>query len=307
MFALNNRDFLVINRTFGFAVGVSLSLCFISMDWGGMRNFLIFCSSLGKIFPPYFGLVITILFFATVGVYGVFIGGHTHSVVDMFNSFFGFSIDKIRIIGNVETSEVDVIRLLELDKSESVLSFDGIKIQKNLLALPWIAHAEIHRLYPDTIEIRLIERDPYAIWQDNNNLSLIDKNGNVIVAVKNTKFMHLPILIGKNANKEIKSFEKLLAFSGIAQFVKAYNWVSERRWNLHLYNGITIKLPEEGLNIALSNLLELQDKYKILDRDISVIDMRLPDRMAIRLTTGSFIDRQEIIERRNQELSRSGQ
>ncbi|WP_244668457.1 cell division protein FtsQ/DivIB [Candidatus Liberibacter africanus] len=245
-----------------------------------------------------------VFFCAIVGVYGIFIGGHTRYVINFIDSFIGFSIDKVRIIGNVETLEGDVIRCLELNRSTSLISFDAVKIQNNLLSLPWIANAEIHKVYPDTIEIRLTERIPYAIWQNNSSLYLIDKNGYVISSLKNTRFSYLPMLIGENINKAIRSFEKLSTIEEITKLVKSYHWVAERRWDLHLYNGIIIKLPEEKFDTAISNILELQDKYKILDRDISIIDMRLPDRLAIRLTVGSFIDRQDIVDKRNLELNR---
>ncbi|MEG8099037.1 cell division protein FtsQ/DivIB [Candidatus Liberibacter brunswickensis] len=304
MFALNHR-YLVINRRFGFAIGISLSL-YCMLGLGEMRNFLNFCSLLEKILPPYFGVVLFVFFVAISGIYGVFVGGHTNTVINIIDSFIGFSIKKIRMLGNVETSEVDIIRCLNLRSSTSLISFEAVKTQKNLLSLPWIDNAEIHKIYPDTIEIRLVERNPFAIWQNNSNFYLIDKNGRVISLLDNTRFSHLPVLVGKNIEQAIKSFEKLSTIGSITKLVKAYNWISERRWDLHLHNGIIIKLPEENFNTAISNILELQDKYKILDRDISVIDMRLPDRLTIRLTMGSFIDRQEIVDTRNKELNRIG-
>jgi len=58
--------------------------------------------------------------------------------------------------------------------------------------------------------------------------------------------------------------------------------VGERRWNLQLKNGITVMLPEGHEEIALKKLHELQVNQAILDRPLVFIDLRLPDRLALR-------------------------
>ncbi|MBY7649808.1 MAG: cell division protein [Candidatus Liberibacter europaeus] len=303
MYALSDRYYLAFNTLLSFSIVMSF-LFYIGWGLEDMRAFLNFCFFLEKIFPPYSGIAFTILFFSIVGIYGFLVGGNTRLSTDMLGYIYDFSIEKIRIIGNVETSEVDIIRCLGVNWNKSLISFDAAIVQNNLLKLPWISHAEIHRIYPNTIEIRIKERDPYAIWQRDANFFLIDKDGDIIESFSNAKFSYLPKLIGKGVNREIKSFAKLLEFSEIAKLVKAYNWIAERRWDMHLQNGIVVNLPEEKFSDALFKLLELQNKYKIFDRDISVIDMRIPDRITIRLTVGSFIDRQSIIDLRKKILDK---
>jgi cell division protein FtsQ len=58
--------------------------------------------------------------------------------------------------------------------------------------------------------------------------------------------------------------------------------VGERRWNLQLKNGITIMLPEGHEAAALARLGTLQTDQALLDRPLVFIDMRLPDRLAVR-------------------------
>ena len=60
--------------------------------------------------------------------------------------------------------------------------------------------------------------------------------------------------------------------------------VAERRWNVMLQNGIDIQLPATGLEQALDTLLKLDRDNKILSRDIAVIDLRLADRVTVRLS-----------------------
>jgi cell division protein FtsQ len=53
---------------------------------------------------------------------------------------------------------------------------------------------------------------------------------------------------------------------------------------------VTVKLPEKGIGEALAELVKLDAKSKLLDRDVSVIDLRLPDRITVRLPEGRTLD-----------------
>jgi cell division protein FtsQ len=65
---------------------------------------------------------------------------------------------------------------------------------------------------------------------------------------------------------------------------RASVFVAERRWNLVLHNGITVKLPESEAGAALAVLARIDREEGLLNRDITMIDLRLADRMIVRLS-----------------------
>jgi cell division protein FtsQ len=67
--------------------------------------------------------------------------------------------------------------------------------------------------------------------------------------------------------------------------VRAFVRVGDRRWNLRLENGVDVKLPEVGVERALAEIVALDAQYKILSRDIESVDLRLPDRVSVALTS----------------------
>jgi cell division protein FtsQ len=67
-------------------------------------------------------------------------------------------------------------------------------------------------------------------------------------------------------------------------FVRASVLVGERRWNLRLKNGIDVRLPESGVATALERLVALDREKNLITRDILAIDLRLPDRVTVRLS-----------------------
>jgi cell division protein FtsQ len=66
--------------------------------------------------------------------------------------------------------------------------------------------------------------------------------------------------------------------------------VAERRWDLHLENGVTVKLPEKNVRQALATLVKLDAEQQLLARDVVVIDLRLPDRVTVRLPEGRSLE-----------------
>ena len=63
-----------------------------------------------------------------------------------------------------------------------------------------------------------------------------------------------------------------------------------------LKNGVDVRLPEEGAEQALDTLVKLDHDKKILTRDIAAIDLRLPDRVTVRLSDEAAAARQETLK-----------
>ena len=64
--------------------------------------------------------------------------------------------------------------------------------------------------------------------------------------------------------------------------VKAAVWVGDRRWNLRLTGGIDVRLPEEDPTAAWMRLAEYEKAHQVLQRDVQVLDLRVPDRLIVR-------------------------
>ena len=72
--------------------------------------------------------------------------------------------------------------------------------------------------------------------------------------------------------------------------------IGERRWNLRLKNGVNVRLPEAGVARALDQLAALDREKNLLARDISLVDLRLPDRVTLRLSESVAQAREEALK-----------
>lgn len=253
-----------------------------------------FCASIG-----------TVGFLALTGAYGAVVGGHVPGMVETVSSKAGFAVDDVRISGNRETSEIDILGLLGLDGATSLLALDAQAARQRIAELPWVASADVRKIYPDTVAVTLKERRPFAIWQSGSQLSLIESSGDVIVPFGDEKYATLPLVIGFGAAQKAAGFiASVAAYPELAGRVKGYIRVADRRWDLRLENGVTVKLPENDAAAAIADLMDLDRTHGILSRDIATVDMRLGDRLVIGLTPEAAVRRDAALKERLKQAGR---
>lgn len=230
-------------------------------------------------------------------LYGALAGGHGPAVVQASTAMLGFSIRDLSIVGQHETSEAEIAAALGLGSWTSLIGFDVEAARESLQTLPWVETATVRKAYPSGLDIALVERKAVAIWQHGDELSLIDATGKTIAAFDNDRFSGLPLVIGAGAERAAGDLLPLLAAnSAISGRVIAHIRVGERRWDLRLDNGVTVRLPETKAGEALATLAQLDEENGVLDRDIDAVDLRLADRVAFELTDSGAAARAEAVK-----------
>ncbi len=217
--------------------------------------------------------------------YGIVIGGQLGRLGDSALVFLGFGIEDVQITGHRETSDLAILEQLETDGS--LVTFDLAAAQERVAKLPWVARASLRKFYPDTLTVEIEERTPFALWQQDGQVRVIDDTGTEILPLEDARFAKLPFMVGEGANdKAAEFFIEILAEPAIVAQLRAAVFVAGRRWDLHLDNGVTVKLPEKNVREALAQLVKLESQRQLLARDVVVVDLRLPDRITVRLPEG---------------------
>ena len=127
-----------------------------------------------------------------------------------------------------------------------------------------------------------------ALWQYKNKLRVIDADGVTLTDKLSANQKILPIVVGEYANEQAYNLLVMLeAEPDISSLVEAATWVGDRRWDLTLKNAMTVRLPEADIGLALSRLAQANTKDKILEKDLSVIDLRETDRITVRTRPGA--------------------
>lgn len=249
--------------------------------------------------PRGLGVAATAVFLGATGLYGAVLGGHTHAIVQAVTSASGFAIDEIVVSGHRETSEIDVLGQIGLDGSTSLIGFDVAEARKRISELPWVADAGVRKIYPNKLQVSLVERNAFAVWQHGSRLSIVDVYGQPITGFSGGKFASLPLVVGFGAEKKAAEFVGLVAkYPQLSGRVTGYIRVADRRWDLRLENGMTIRLPEIDQAQALARVVELDEDHGLLSRDVEVVDMRVADRFIVKLSPDAAISRQATMKKR---------
>lgn len=250
--------------------------------------------------PRYAGLKAAALLFIATGTAGILAGGHGMTVVSAVTSWTGFAIENVRITGQSETSEVDVLDSLAFGSFPSLLTLDLETARARVEALPWVKQATLKKLFPDTLEIEIVERQPYALWQHGGAISLIDDVGAVITDRFGGRYAGLPLVVGRGAGERVAEYTALIAgFPDIASRAQAGVLVSGARWTVVLDNGLQLMLPADRPQDALATVAALDRDYAVLSREIAALDFRILGKMIVRLTDEGAVARQAALKERD--------
>jgi cell division protein FtsQ len=193
-----------------------------------------------------------------------------------------FEVKDIILEGRSQTNKDALSSALAVTMDSPILSFDPIAAQGRIAKLPWVASVVVERRLPDMIVVKLTERQPLAQWQHEGRTIVIDTQGQELPEAKVEQFPGLPLVVGVSAPSETKNLlDALKEYPAVREKMAAAVRVSERRWDLHLQPNIVARLPESGMNGALKLLSDLITEKKILERNVTAIDLRLPDRMVV--------------------------
>jgi cell division protein FtsQ len=278
----------------------------------GSRRMRRWAARLGQI-PQGAGVAASLLLLGGTLAYGAIAGGHVAAVTDWLKgardnaaNALGFGIAAVSVSGASQINREQALALAGVTGRSSLLFFDAETARARLVANPWIADAAVLKLYPDRLLIMLTERRAFALWQRNGQINVIAEDGTVLQPFVEDRYRGLPLVVGSGAERRAKDFVGLIdRYPEIRSAVRASVLVADRRWNLRLTNGLDIRLPERDLQAALELLVKLDHDKKLLSRDITSIDLRLPDRVTVRLSDAAAQVRDEALKA-NQKKKKGG-
>ena len=254
--------------------------------------------------PPGFGIAGSILLLVGALGYGAVAGGHVDDLVgwlqdarDEVANAAGFRIAAISLTGPKEVSREEVLSTAGVTGRASLLFLDADAARARLMANPWIADAAVLKLYPDRLQITITERQAFALWQEDGRVQVIAADGTVLEPFITDRYRALPLVVGRGAERQAKDFLAIVdRYPELRPLMRASVLVAERRWNLRLNNGIDVRLPETNIAQALDQLIALDRKKKLLSRDIVAVDLRLPDRVTVRLSDAAAQAREDALK-----------
>jgi cell division protein FtsQ len=212
------------------------------------------------------------------------LGGATDSLSQLAMRELAHSplgVSQISMSGLAITDEREVLAALHITPETSMVSFDVDAARMAIEALPSVASATVRKTYPNHIVIKIVERAPVARWRLDGVTYAIDDTGAKITP-DGDAFPDLPLVVGDDANEDAMVMVRAMdAYPTLKKGLVAFSRIGDRRWDMIYSSGVRVQLPELGVAQALAQLSTLEAKYQLLERDVEVIDLRVPGIVAV--------------------------
>ncbi|MBL1434675.1 MAG: cell division protein FtsQ/DivIB [Rhodobacteraceae bacterium] len=212
-----------------------------------------------------------------------------HSVRDAVAARPELRVERVEIPVGSPDLQRQILGIMALALPVSVLDADLAGLRTTVEGLAAVKSASV-RFEQGALEVTIVERLPAMVWRNLNRIYLVDEDGVRVAEVPRRMVRaDLPLLVGEGADKAM--LEALEIFSVVAPLgrrVLGLVRMGERRWDVVL-KGNVIMLPAENGPDAMRRIMVMQGANAVLDRDVSIIDMRDENRMILRLNEDALI------------------
>lgn len=228
---------------------------------------------------PSFGFLKVLLWPLVLGV----LGGGAYYGAQYVLPYADRPIAKVSVEGDLSyISQAAVQQRISPYVSASFFTIDLAGMRQELEQMPWIAHAEVRRVWPDQVVIRLDEQLPIARWGDE---ALLNNQGQAFAPREVANYEHLPRLSGpQRAQQQVMQQYQILSqmLRPLGFTIASLDMSSRGAWTLGTAQGVEIMLGRDHAVEQIRRLVTIYDKaLKEQITKIARIDMRYPNGLAV--------------------------
>ncbi len=196
----------------------------------------------------------------------------------------GLTVEEVRVSGQHQLPAADLRQALDLSTGVPIFNIDLDELRTRIEALGWVEQASVSRRMPNGLLIDITERVPFALWQDQGQLWVVDAAGIRLTNDNIDQYGKLPMVVGQGAAQHAADLVTVLQGNpDLFSRVKSAVRVADRRWDLVFDSGVRVRLPEGALGAPFARLDNLQRQTKILERNVAIVDLRFDGRVIVRL------------------------
>lgn len=190
--------------------------------------------------------------------------------------------DGIEISGLEQHDTNLVLEALGVRPGGSLLGFSPVDAKNSLEKLDWVESATVRREFPNRLQVSIVERQAFALWQYDGNFRVVDRTGVVMSEIDPARLPGLLVVTGEKANEAVAELvNQLEAMQDLRMKVRAASRVGKRRWNLYLENGTKIMLPSGTFGEGARQALALAKSNRLFSGQAAEIDLRIPGMVRI--------------------------
>ena len=210
----------------------------------------------------------------------------------------GFRITSIALAGQRQLTREEILTTAGVTGRTSLLFLDATDARARLKANPWIAEATVLKLYPGRLHIAVTEREAFALWQKDGKVSVIADDGTVVEPYVVEALRRAAAGGGRRRRDPGQGFPRRCSTNirCCATSCAPPSWSPSGAGTSCSTTASTCGCRKPTSSRRSTTLVQLDRDKKLLSRDIAAIDLRLPDRVTVRLSDEACAARQEALK-----------
>jgi len=196
-----------------------------------------------------------------------------------------FMVKLMAIDGATPSVGDDIREIVPVDFPVSSFDLDLPGIHDRITELDAVERIDVRIRAGGILQVQIVERTPAAVWRVGGDLELLDAVGHRVAVISSRlERVDLPLLAGEGAEKHVpEALELLAAADPVLGRVRGLVRIGNRRWDVVLDRDQRIMLPEINPIPAFEQVMALVQARDLLERDITVVDMRNQNRPTLRM------------------------
>jgi len=192
-----------------------------------------------------------------------------------------FIIKTVNVSGSKNTDLEKLKKQFGFLANTSILSVNHKKMNEVILQNEWIHFVNINKKFPSTINVVVVEHEPFVFWKKGNNNLIITKEFTLIEKFNLNNFSNQTQARGNFDIEDLKKLYKALNSNNFdLSNITSFEFLNSERWDLFLKGNKKIVLGRHDYNQQITNLNKLLIQYK--DEKFTYIDLRLKNKIFVK-------------------------
>ena len=194
----------------------------------------------------------------------------------------GFFIIKTVNVSDSKNTDLEKIKKqFNFLVNTSILSIDHKKMNEVVLQNEWIHFLNINKKFPSTVNVMVVEHEPFVFWKKGNNNLIITKEFTLIEKFNLNNFSNQTQAKGNFDIEDLKRLYKALNNNNFdLANITSFEFTNSERWDLFLKGNKKIMLGRYDYNQQINNLNKVLIQSK--DEKFTYIDLRLKNKIFVK-------------------------
>ncbi len=192
-----------------------------------------------------------------------------------------FIIKTVNVSGSKNSDLEKIKKQFNYFVNTSILSLDRKKLNEIVLQNEWINFVNIKKKFPSTINVIVVEHEPFVFWKKGNNNIIITKEFTLIEKFNLSNFSNQIQAKGNFDIQDLKKLYKALISNNFdLSSISSFEFVNSERWDLFLKGNKKIMLGRHDYIQQINNLNKILLQSK--EEKFTYIDLRLKNKIFVK-------------------------